>query len=77
MAIQPPSPQARQYLYGIITVAMPILVAYGIVDANQVVLWLALAGQVLATGTAAVAVAQQRKNGVLPAKPQDDGGTDQ
>lgn len=61
------TPQVRQWLYVVLTAAVPLLIAYGIVDAVQAALWLALAAAVLGTGTAAVAVRKQRKDGTLPA----------
>ena len=42
----------RRYLYGIATAAVPLLVAYGILDEQVAPLWLALALQMTATGTA-------------------------
>lgn len=42
----------RRYLYAIATAVVPILVAYGIIDEQIAPLWLALALQVTATGTA-------------------------
>lgn len=60
-----PSPAARQWLYRISTVVVPLLLAYGVVDADKVALWLALAGAVLGTGTASVALKQQRRDGTL------------
>lgn len=60
-----PSPQVRQYLYTVVTFAIPILVVYGVVDAEQVALWLALAAAVLGTGTAGVAIKRQRNDGTL------------
>jgi hypothetical protein len=60
------NPKFRQWLYTVITIAVPILVSYGVVDANQVPLWLALAAAVLGTGTATISVAKQRAAGVLP-----------
>jgi uncharacterized transporter YbjL len=64
------NPQVRQWCYGILTVAVPLLIGYGILDAVQAALWLALGGAVLGTGTATLAVASQRKNGTLPATPE-------
>lgn len=46
------NPKVRQYLYGIVTAAVPVLIVYGIVDHHEVTLWLALAAAVLGTGTA-------------------------
>lgn len=60
-----PSPQVRQWLYRVATVLVPILIAYGILDAQQAALWLSLAAAVLGTGTASIAVAQQRRDGTL------------
>lgn len=65
------TPQVRQWLYSIVTVAVPLLMVYGIVDAETAPLWLGLAAAVFGTGTAAVAVANQRKNGVLPSNGDD------
>lgn len=42
----------RRYLYGISTAIIPLLVAYGILDNQKSVLWVALITQVLATSTA-------------------------
>lgn len=67
------NPQVRQWLYGVMTVAVPILISIGVIDANQAALWLALGAAVLGTGTATVAVAAQRKSGVLPAPPPRGG----
>lgn len=61
------NPKVRQWLYIVVTAGVPLLIAYGIVDAVQAALWLALAAAVLGTGTAAVAVRSQRKDGTLPA----------
>lgn len=68
------TPQVRQWLYVVVTAAVPLLIVYGILDAETAALWLGLAAAVLGTGTAAVAVANQRRNGVLPSK---DGKADQ
>lgn len=42
----------RRWLYGVATALVPLLVVYGLVDDSTAPLWLALAAQVLATGTA-------------------------
>jgi len=60
-----PSPQVRQWLYRVSTVAAPLLIAYGVIDADKVALWLALAAAALGTGTASVALKQQRQDGTL------------
>jgi NAD(P)H-dependent flavin oxidoreductase YrpB (nitropropane dioxygenase family) len=64
------TPQVRQWLYVILTATVPLLMAYGILDAEKAALWLGMGGAVLGTGTAAIAVATQRKNGTLPATPE-------
>ena len=61
-----PSPQVRQYLYGVILYGMPVLVALNVVDPTLVPLWLNLAGAILGTaggGVAFVALRGQRKYG--------------
>lgn len=45
-------PAIRKWLYGITSAAVPILVAYGILEEATAPLWLALFAQVFATGTA-------------------------
>ncbi len=66
MKLQLPSPQVRQHLYGIVTAALPILVALNFVDPTLVPLWLNLAAAILGTttgGVAFVALHGQRKDG--------------
>lgn len=66
MKITLPSPQARQYLYGLVLTAMPILVTLNIVDPTLVPLWMNLAAAVLGTtggGVAFAALRGQRKDG--------------
>lgn len=67
-----PNAATRQWLYGIVVAALPLLVVLKIVNPGDVPLWLALAGAVLGTGaagTAFVALKQQRKTGeVEPSK---------
>ncbi|TWS27275.1 hypothetical protein FK530_19205 [Tsukamurella conjunctivitidis] len=48
------TPDRRRWLYGILTVAAPILVVYGIVEQETVTLWLSLAATILIGGTAAL-----------------------
>jgi hypothetical protein len=63
-----PNAQVRQWIYGVVTAVLAVLVVYKIVDADAVPLWLTLAAAILgvgATGTATVAVSKQRKNGSL------------
>lgn len=59
------SPKFRQWLYGVVLVAVPILIAYGVVSAEHAALWAALAAAVLGQGTAFTALAQQRRAGVI------------
>lgn len=68
-AVQLPSPKVRQYIYAVATSAMAVLVIYKFVDPTAVPVWLNLVGTVLGLGasaTAATAVTQQRKTGILP-----------
>ena len=52
----------RQWLYGIVLAASPILVVRGVVDAQEAGLWVALAGAGLAiTGGVALANTPRRK----------------
>jgi len=60
------TPQRRQYLYGLVTTILPILVALNYVDPTLVPLWLNLAGALLGTaggGVAYAALRGQRKDG--------------
>lgn len=43
---------ARRWLYGVVTAVIPLLVIYGIMEEATAPLWIALAAQVFATGTA-------------------------
>lgn len=80
MNIKLPSPAARQWLYGIATTVLPLLVVLKILQPSDVPLWLALIGAVLGTagaGTAYLAVSQQRRDGVFDesgrhARPDDE-----
>lgn len=45
-------PPVRSWLYGIATALIPLLSAYGVISDQTAPLWIALAGAVLATGTA-------------------------
>lgn len=65
-----PSPQVRQYLYGVVTAVLPLLVALKIIDPALVPIWLALAAAILGTvggGVAFTALRQQRKGNDTPA----------
>jgi len=46
------TPAVRKWLYGIAVVAMPLLIAYGLMDASRGSLWLAIVGAVLVPGVA-------------------------
>lgn len=45
-------PPIRSWLYGIATALIPLLSTYGVISDQTAPLWIALAGAVLATGTA-------------------------
>lgn len=45
-------PPVRSWLYAIVTALIPLLSAYGIISEQTAPLWIALAGAILATGTA-------------------------
>lgn len=49
-----PSERVRAYVYSILVVAVPLLIAYGVIDEQTAVLWLALAAAVLGLGLARV-----------------------
>lgn len=55
------TPQVRQYLYGIVTAVLPLLVALKVVDPTLVPLWLSLAGAILGTVGGGVAFTHLRK----------------
>lgn len=64
MSIPIPNEKVRLWLYGVITAALTVLVAYKLIDPTAVPLWLSLAGTVLgvaSSGTATVALTKQRK----------------
>lgn len=42
----------RTWIYGIVTAAIPLLSAYGIISEHTAPLWVALAAAILASGTA-------------------------
>jgi hypothetical protein len=48
-----PSERTRAWLYRVSVAALPLLVAYGVVNAEDAPLWLAAAGAVLNTALAA------------------------
>ena len=45
-------PPVRSWLYAIVTALIPLLSAYGVISDQIAPLWIALAGAILATGTA-------------------------
>lgn len=47
------SPARRLWLYRTLLAALPLLIAYGAISADQAALWIALAGAILGLGTAA------------------------
>ena len=47
------TPTVRGWVYRVAVVALPLLVAYGALDANKVSPWVALLGAVLVPGVAA------------------------
>ena len=40
--------EVRKWLYGVSLAAIPLLVAYGIIEKDEAPLWIALAGSILA-----------------------------
>lgn len=48
------TPAVRRWIYGVATAALPLLVAYGILDAKDAPLWVAVAGSLLVPGMAFV-----------------------
>lgn len=51
----------RQYVYNVLVVAVPGLILYGTITAEQAAFWLAFGGAILGIGTAAAALKTQRK----------------
>lgn len=47
------TPKTRAWLYRIATATIPLLIAYGALSESTAPLWIALAGAILSTGTAA------------------------
>lgn len=63
------TPKVRQYIYGIVVAAIPLLLIAGLIAPEQAALWLNLGAAVLGLGTtttAAAAITSQRKNNILP-----------
>lgn len=44
--------EVRKWIYGVALVAVPLLVAYGIIDENLAPLWIALIGAIFVPGLA-------------------------
>jgi hypothetical protein len=63
------NPRFRQWLYGVLLAAVPLLIIYGILDAEQAALWVGAGAAMLGLGTATGAVAKQRSNGTLNTNP--------
>lgn len=62
------TPKARNWLYGIAFSGLTVAVAYNLVAPEHVPVWLDLAANLLGvggTGTAAVVLKQQRKDGTV------------
>lgn len=68
-----PNIQTRQYIYGVVVAAIPVLLIVGAIAPEDVEVWLQLAAAALGLGTttqAAIATAVQRKTGeVDPGRP--------
>lgn len=47
-----PSERVRAYIYAVLVAAVPLLIGYGILSAEEGALWLGLAGAVLGLGLA-------------------------
>jgi hypothetical protein len=54
-------PQVRQYVYRVLAAAGPVALLYGVLTAEQIAVWLGLAGTVLATPAGALAAANVPK----------------
>lgn len=62
------SPRGINWLYTVATAALALLVGYGVIAPDKLPLWLALMAATLgmgATGTAALRLHGQRRDGVL------------
>lgn len=58
-----PSIEVRKWIYGIATVILPLLVAYGLLDERTAPLWIAVVGAVLVPGLAFVNTNPPPKDG--------------
>jgi hypothetical protein len=45
--------QTRAWIYRVLTAAVPLVAAYGVIDQRTAALWVSLAGAILGTGLAA------------------------
>ena len=63
-------PKTRQYIYGILCAAVPVLVATGVIAEDQGGLWITLIGAVLAPAGLGLAAANTPPR-VTPADPWD------
>lgn len=61
------SEQARAWVYRVLTAAVPLAIAYGVVDDRTASLWVAFAGAVLGLGLATVNTSTRPAPGVDPA----------
>ena len=46
------TPAVRKWIYGIALAVLPLLIAYGVLSAEQAPLWIALVGAILVPGLA-------------------------
>ena len=58
------TPAVRKWLYGIAVVVMPLLIAYGVLSAEEAPLWIALVGAVLVPGLAVAHTDTSTPNGM-------------
>lgn len=56
------TPQARGWLYGVLTALIPLLITYGVLDQQTAPLWLALAASILGTSTALAHTPLKKEN---------------
>lgn len=55
------SPAVRRWLYGVLLVGLPLLIAYGIVNKEDALLWIAFGGAILGQGTASAVLTVQHR----------------
>ena len=56
------TPQARGWLYGVLTALIPLLITYGVLDQQTAPLWLALVASILGTSTALAQTPLKKEN---------------